>query len=439
MKRWLGGMVGSARDVGRMPGRSLGPARRSFVTKAALAAAVAAALIPAATASATGGVVTNLVSVSRSGGGGNRPSVAVAVTPDGRFVLFNSSASNLVAGDTNGTSDVFVRDIVSGRTHCVDLGPNRRQANADAVGTAISADGRFVVFTSTASNLTRVPDTNHVSDVYLRNRKTGRTVRVSVPNGGGQFATASLGGVVSDDGRWVAFTHIVNGDVWHTDLRDRLRHTTHPIDAGPVADNQPVGLSSDGRYILMLVEDHHGTPFEYRVRDHVASREQKVPMPPDDATVTGAIMTPDARYVAFSAFNTGSGGDDALRWRRGTAASKLLHGNNANRYDTDGISSDGRYFVYNSDDSTLVAGDTNGRFDVFRDDLTGAGTIRANLSATGVQLPKGGFDEPAGTDLQPIQGNLTTTDGSTVVFDTSSPAVPADTNTIGDVYIRGPL
>ena len=303
----------------------------------------------------------------------------------------------------------------------MDLGPNRRQANASAVGTAISADGRYVVFTSTASNLTRVPDTNHVSDVFLRNRKTGRTVRVSIPNRGGQFATASLGGVVSDDGRWVAFTHVVNTDVWHTDLRDRLRHTTHPIDGGPLADNQPMGLSSDGRYILMLFEDHHGTPFEYHVRDHVASREQKVPMPPDDATVTGAVMTPDARYVAFSAFNASSSGDDALRWRRGTAASTLVRGNNANRYDTDGISSDGRYFVYSSDDPSLVAGDTNGRFDVFRDDLTGAGTIRAGLSAAGLQLPKGAFEAGAGTMLQGIQGNLTTTDGSTVVFVTTSP------------------
>ena len=175
MNRWFGGTMGSAHDIGPLTGRSSTVARRSVVRMTALGVAIAAALIPASTASATGGVVTTLVSVSRSGGGGNGASVAVAVTPDGRYVLFNSSASNLVAGDTNGKSDVFVRDVVSGRTHRVDLGPNRRQANASAVGTAISANGRYVVFTSTASNLTRRPDTNHVSDVFLRNRKTGRT------------------------------------------------------------------------------------------------------------------------------------------------------------------------------------------------------------------------------------------------------------------------
>src|SRR6478752_9156121 len=388
MKCWLGGIMGSAHCIGLLTGTFARPARRRFVAMAALGVAAAATLIPAATAGATGGAVTTLVSVARSGGGGNGASVSAAVRRDGRYGLFNSSASNLVAGDTNGKSDVFVRDVVSGRTHRVDLGPNRRQANASAVGTAISANGRYVVFTSTASNLTGRPDTNHVSDVFLRDRKTGRTRRVSIPNGGGQFATASLDGVVSDDGRWVAFTHVVNVDVWHTDLRDRQRHTTRPIDAGPQADNQPVGLSSDGRFILMLFEDHHGTPFEYHVRDHVASREQKVPMPPNDATVVGAVMTPDARYVAFSAFNANSNGDDALRWRRGT---------NANRYDTAGISSDGRYFVYSSDDPTLVAGDTNGRVDVFRDDLAGAGTIRASLSASGLQLPKGAFDFGSGT------------------------------------------
>jgi Tol biopolymer transport system component len=402
----------------------------------------AALVLSAATARATGAAVTTLVSVSMSGGGGNGASTAVAVTPDGRYVLFNSRASNLVAGDTNGKSDVFVRDLIAGRTYRVDLGPRRRQANANASGTAISANGRYVVFTSAASNLTRRRDTNRAFDVFVRDRKTGRTVRVSVPNRGGQFTTPSLGGVVSDDGRWVAFTHVVNGDAWHTDLRDRERHTTHPIDAGPAADDQPVAISSDGRYILILFQDHQGKPLYYHLRDHIASRAQTVPLPASDVTVTNAVMTPDATYVSFTAVNSASGGDDALRWRRGSAASITIHTNNTIFYAVDGLSADGAYLAYSSQDPNLVAGDTNGATDVFRDDLTAAITIRASLSTTGTQLPTGGDDQSSReprTILQGIQGNLTTADGTNIVFNTTSQAVSADTNTRQDVYIRGPL
>ena len=257
-----------------------------------------------------------------------------------------------MAGDTNGKSDVFVRNVVSGRTHRVDLGPNWRQANASAVGTAISANGRYVVFTSTASNLTRRPDTNHVSDVLVRDRKTGRTSAAATP-----IAAASL-----QPPAWVVSCRMTAAG-WLSPMSSTAMCGTQICAiacARRARSGGPQGRNNRGHnprrplHLNLLFEDHHGTPFEYHVRDHVASREQKVPMPPNDATVVGAVMTPDARYVVFSAFNANSNGDDALRWRRGTAASTVVHGNNSNRYETDG-SPDGRYVVYRSEDPKLVA------------------------------------------------------------------------------------
>ena len=108
-----------------------------------------------------------------------------AISADGRFVAFASDASNLVPGDTNGTLDVFVRDRQTGTTRRVSVGPGGVQGNGDSFDPAISADGRFVAFTSDATNL--VPgDTNGASDVFVRDRQTGTTERVSVGPGGAQ-------------------------------------------------------------------------------------------------------------------------------------------------------------------------------------------------------------------------------------------------------------
>ena len=90
-----------------------------------------------------------------------------AISADGRFVAFSSDATNLVPGDTNGTADVFVRDRQTGTTRRVSVGPGGAQGNGDSVDPALSADGRFVAFESDATNL--VPgDTNGVDDVFVR-------------------------------------------------------------------------------------------------------------------------------------------------------------------------------------------------------------------------------------------------------------------------------
>jgi Tol biopolymer transport system component len=129
----------------------------------------------------------------------------------GRFVVLTSIASNLVPDDTNGEQDVFVRDRQTGRTTRVSVGAGGAQGNAGSIGAGISADGRYVTFDSNATNL--VPgDTNDLGDVFVHDRQTSRTTRVSVTARGAQAAGGnSANPAISADGRHVAFnSHAAN-------------------------------------------------------------------------------------------------------------------------------------------------------------------------------------------------------------------------------------
>ncbi|MBI2899166.1 MAG: hypothetical protein HYY17_03215 [Planctomycetes bacterium] len=147
-------------------------------------------------------------SVATGGGEGNSKSWFASISANGRYVAFVSEASNLVWGDTNGVEDVFMRDLLTGVTARVSVGPNGAQGNARSTGVpAISADGRYVSFLSEASNL--VPnDTNGTLDAFVHDRQTGETARVSVATGGLQANGGSVATSISADGRVVAFASL---------------------------------------------------------------------------------------------------------------------------------------------------------------------------------------------------------------------------------------
>jgi hypothetical protein len=152
---------------------------------------------------------TRLVSRSGAGVPGNAASLGGAISPGGRFVLFTSRATNLVPGDTNGHDDVFVRDRRRGTTRRIDLGPHGGQANGDSFALGISAGGRYRLFESAAANLV-AGDTNHAADLFVRERRTGRTVRVDLTDTGGQANhgvgnAGDIGVAMTPGARWVAF------------------------------------------------------------------------------------------------------------------------------------------------------------------------------------------------------------------------------------------
>src|SRR6266545_4216081 len=175
---------------------------------------------------------TTLVSVGLGGAAGNSDSYDPSISPNGRFVAFYSVATNLVNGDTNtcgpfttpgSCSDVFVRDLQMGQTTRVSVASDGNQGNSVSYDPSISADGRFVAFYSLASNLVDGVDgdTNNTYDVFVHDRQTGQTTRVSVDSNDTQANGGSFNVSLSADGRAVAFysnaTNLVSGDTNGTD------------------------------------------------------------------------------------------------------------------------------------------------------------------------------------------------------------------------------
>jgi len=213
------------------------------------------------------GSTTERVSVTSSGGQAAYESNSPCLSGDGRFVAFGSRAFNLVSGDTNNTWDIFVRDRQLGTTERVSVDSNGVQGNLTSMGSgdprmgpSISEDGRFVAFVSNATNLA-AGDTNGSLDIFVHDRRSGATERVSVGSSGAQGNDMSLSAWISADGRYVAFdsaaTNLVAGDTnGYQDVfvHDRLSGATERISLDSAGlqgdDNSSLPcLSPDGRLV----------------------------------------------------------------------------------------------------------------------------------------------------------------------------------------------
>src|SRR3954449_12360675 len=158
---------------------------------------------------------TVLVSVDSRGRPANRDSSGAGISADGRYITFVSRATNLVAGDTNGEQDVFLRDRTAGTTERVNVGAGGEQANGTNLGGFLSADGSVVAFASAATNLT-AGTADGRRHVFVRDRRAGTTTLVSVGLGGAPANASSDVTALSPDGGFVAFqsaaTDLVPGD-----------------------------------------------------------------------------------------------------------------------------------------------------------------------------------------------------------------------------------
>jgi Tol biopolymer transport system component len=191
---------------------------------------------------ATGGV--------QAGGDSSDP----RLSDDGNRIAFTSKAFDLVAGDANGASDIFVRDLAAGTTTRVSVSAIGADADLASSEPAISGDGRFVAFTSAATNLV-AGDTNGVTDIFVRDLAAGTTSRVSVSSTGGQADKASTGASLSRDGQFVSFlssatTLVAGASGTQVYVRDmQALTTTRPLTPGTMTWAR---LSGDGRYLVTL-------------------------------------------------------------------------------------------------------------------------------------------------------------------------------------------
>ena len=298
---------------------------------------------------------TTRLSVASNGTQGTGESYAPAISADGRYVVFVSESSELVPNDTNNATDVFLRDRQTGTIERVNLGPAGVQATGGhSASPAVSADGRYVVFTSAATNLVS-GDTNDVVDVFVRDRNTATTTRVSVATGGGQASGASNGGsgagpLISADGRFVVFasgaSNLVANDTNAAEdvfRHDRQTGTTERLSvstAGAQANlpSFPSSVTPDGRYVVFisgatnLVAADLSMDQDVYVRDLQMSTTTLVSVGAGGVKANGggteATITADGRYVAFLSVSTNlgdtNGGTDIYVHDRQTAVTTSL-------------------------------------------------------------------------------------------------------------------
>ena len=203
---------------------------------------------------------TERVSVDSFGVEGNQRSFFPSISSDGRYVAFYSYASNLVANDTNDKSDIFVHDRDTGTTTRVSAHSSSAEGNASSLRASISSDGRYVTFNSAAFNLVD-SDTNGYRDVFVHDRQTNTTTRVSVDSNGAQGNNYSLDPCISSDGRYVAFyslaSNLVANDTNSIDdifVHDRQTKTTTRVSVDSSGEegnhySDIPSISTYGRYV----------------------------------------------------------------------------------------------------------------------------------------------------------------------------------------------
>src|SRR5438046_2018767 len=223
----------------RRTGGAMPPTQRRVLSSVALV------LLTVLWGRSAGAQTTERVSVASGGTTeGNATSLGSALSADGRFVAFHSTATNLVAGDANGKTDVFVHDRQTGMTERVSVASGGTRGNNASSYPALSADGRFVAFDSDATDLV-AGDTNGTTDVFVHDRQTGTTERVSVTSGGTQGNDSSAAPALSAEGGFVAFhsvsTNLVAGDTNGT--YDVFVHD-RPVSTTTTSTTQPATTST---------------------------------------------------------------------------------------------------------------------------------------------------------------------------------------------------
>jgi Tol biopolymer transport system component/pimeloyl-ACP methyl ester carboxylesterase len=337
--------------------------------------------------------VTELVSFDRDGHGTTAGAFGPAVSATGRYVVYVSSDANIVAGDTNGTLDVFVRDMDTGATSVAsssgvgDVGDHGGSLTVRIGANPISDDGRYVVFGSTSTNLAPGP-INSVGHIYRKDLLSGDVVRVSVDNAGNPGDDASSSAVISGDGRVVAFVSLSanfsslhtnhSGQVYIRDLNVGLTTlaavTSDGVPATSFASQAPT-LSLDGRYVAFETQavldprDHDSFTWDVYLRDRVAGTTKLASLSANTFTFAdsrGPSISEDGRYVGFHSIDSTlvpadvNNLTDVFLYDRDTEAITLVSLNDAGQQITGAsaafpsLSADGNLVLFGSAATNLV-------------------------------------------------------------------------------------
>ena len=410
---------------------------------------------------------TTLVSVNFSAtGGGNGDSWPSALSTNGQYALFESSASDLVAGDTNGLTDVFVRDLAAGTTLLVTISTNGGSANGASRSAVMTPDGGYVAFVSEASNLAP-GDTNGIADVFVRDLAARTTALVSVgaksapaPSGSEIFVSSSESPDISADGRYVAFystaTNLVSGTqtVGDVYVRDTVAGATAWASAyARTAVHSSMGAANAVTFNLAMSDDGQFVAYEARpipLTSYPAAGvilRYRLPTGFTDVVNTNANvstgsyedirsleMTPDGRFIAFIANTNGTSGTTTCVevWDAQTGATTLASGDLSTNVaagstsDWPVIDSSGRFVAFLSSATNLVTNTLVGDAHWYVRDLQAGTTTLVVVDTNGVGSAVSGANAPS------LSG-----DGRFVAFECFDGSLVADDrNHAYDVFVR---
>ncbi len=337
-----------------------------------------------------------------------------SISADSRFIAFSSKADNLVPGDTNGIEDIFVFDRNSNVIERVSMANDGSQESNFSFQPSISADGRFVAFGSYAENF--VPgDTNDTSDIFVYDRQQHSIQCVTLGINGAIGNSDSFYPSISADGRYVVYSssasNLVTGDTngkGDTFIFDTVRKTTERVTGQSGAESTGGGIasiSSNGQFIAfssfednLSPLDMNGSLDEY-VYDRISRQFERISF---TATSTQSFVnesgnqtiSADGRYVSFDASTSLvpediNGKSDVYVYDRTNHSleliSKGLGGQMANgESSVPSISPGGRFVAFTSTSSNLVLNDSNNTKDIFIFDRTLRTLERVNDANNGI-------------------------------------------------------
>ena len=407
------------------------------------------------------GQETERVSVDSSGAEGNGGAESPSISANGNIVAFDSFATNFVVGDTNGKSDIFVHDRSTGVTERVSVDSFGAEGDGNSYAPAISADGRIVVFQSSADNLV-AGDSNGFQDVFLHDRTTGVTERMSIDSFGAEANGWSQLPTLTPDGQIVVFTsnasNLITGDSNGTRdvfVHDRSTGTTERISVGSsgaaangVSDE--ASISADGQIVAFYSEasnlvagDTNGKP-DIFVHDRSTGITERVSVSSSgtqgDNLSGEPSISADGGFVAFESTSTNlvagdtNGIYDVFVHDRATGGTERVSIDSSGNQGQGGsgsffptITADGGIVAFESQCTNLVTNDNNQKNDVFQHDRSTGVTERVSVSSSGTES-----NGSSGILQSPMS-----VDGGVVAFTSwGSNLVPGDTNGTFDVFVR---
>lgn len=394
-------------------------------------------------------------STDARGAEGNSQSNISAITSNGRYVVFESEASNLVEGDSNGRTDIFLKDLKTGKVRRVSTGTLEEEGDSDSWWSSITPNGRYVVFVSNASNLV-FGDNNDTTDIFRKDLKTGKILRVSTDAQGVEGNSDSWWPVMTPNGRYVVFgsaaKNLVPGDsndtydIFRKDLKTGkvLRVSTNAQGVEGNSDSWWSAVTPNGRYIVFgsaasnLVPGDSNGSYDIFRKDLKTGKILRVST--DEKGVEGnsdsewSAITRNSRYVFFGSVASNLVPDDSNDsydiFRKDLKTGKVLRVStdaqgeegNAESYEP-AITPNGRYVAFGSDASNLVAGDNNDAQDIFRKDIKTGKIRRVSTDSEGVGGDSGSW------------WSAITPNGRFVVFGSAATnLVPGDSNGSYDIF-----